>query len=77
MTLSAQQKAKLAEIAKVPLLHFEWWGADKRYGGRRRRFVAYHRIANAAFLRVGRVTVHWRMPWLEDAARANHPELFQ
>lgn len=64
------------QLPKAPLIRFEWWGADQRYGGRRRMFIAYHRLANAAFVRVGRVTAHWRMPWLDRSARALHPELF-
>ena len=71
--MTREQRAKLET---TPLLWFGWWGRDKRYGGRRRSFTAYHRVANAAFIRIGRVVVNWRMPWLEHSARALHPELF-
>lgn len=68
-------RAEKAKLPKAPLLMFERWGKDQRYGGRRRRFVAYHRVANAAFVRIGRLAVHWRMPWLEHAARV-HLDMF-
>ena len=41
-----------------------------------RGYFAKFRLANAMQVQVWRLTLMWRMPWLERPARALYPEVF-
>lgn len=66
MALSKEVKAKLS---KAPLLTIKWHWKHPYFG----RF----RLANAVQVKLWWLTVGWRAPWLEESARALHPELFR
>lgn len=66
MALSKEVKAKLS---KAPLLTVGWYW--------RHPYFAKFRLANAVKLKLWWLSVEWRAPWLEESARALHPELFR
>jgi hypothetical protein len=64
-------KAQREALPKAALFWVRWMGRT----GIRRLFLR-SRCANAMVVFAGPVQVGWRMPWLPDAARALHPEVF-
>jgi hypothetical protein len=70
MTLTRAQKSRLM---KAKLFSVEWLGPPII----RRHWWSYLRFANAANFHIFRLSLSWRMPWLEHSARALHPELFE
>lgn len=70
MSLTRAQRTRLPRSAVVSV----WWGTTRI--ATRLPLFAKFRLANAVMVRIGRLYVSWRMPWLEGSARALHPHLF-
>ncbi|WCK24142.1 hypothetical protein [Agrobacterium pusense] len=54
-------------LPKAGLIRFEWSSYS---------YIAKFRLANAMKVQIGRLSIVWRMPWLEHSARRLHPEVF-
>ena len=57
------------QVPKAALIRFEWWP--------RWRKISIRRIANARMIHIGPLMVMVRASWLEHAARAHYPQLFE
>jgi len=63
----AMTREQRKKLPKAGLIHFEWGSYS---------YFAKFRLANAMKVQIGRLSIVWRMPWLEHSARRLHPEVF-
>lgn len=60
-------KEQREKLPRAGLIDFRW--CQRGYFGK-------FRLANAMQVQVGRLTIMWRMPWLEHSARQIYPQVF-